>query len=109
MTADPTPRYRDGALLVEVSSTEVTDDGNGSAALTPAEARALMRLRFAPPDDWSPNWYRVFAEPWPWPAPVVAELLVHSLVWVLGAHPNDLRVRTDHAEVVSVLHDAMSA
>jgi hypothetical protein len=89
---------RDGALLVEVSSTEATRDRGGSAALIPAEELALMRLRFAPPDDWSPNWHRVFAEPWPWPAPVVAELLVHALVWVLGAQPGELRVTTDHAE-----------
>ena len=60
-----------------------------------------MRLRFAPPDESSPNWHRAFAEPWPWPAPVVAELLVHALLWVLGARPRDLRVMTDHANTRS--------
>jgi len=94
---------RDGALLVEVSSTEATRDDEGSAALSPAEELALMRLHFAPPDDWSPNWHRVFADPWPWPAPVVAELLMHALMWVLGAQPGELRVTTDHAESVSVV------
>lgn len=105
------PRYaqvladHDGALLVEVSSTEATDDGTQSAALTPAEELELVRLRYLPPDDWSPNWHRVFAEPWPWPAPVVAELLVHSLLWVLGARPDELCVLTGHAEIISVVRD----
>jgi len=94
---------RDGALLVEVSSTDATDDGTHSAALTPAEELELVRLRYRPPDDWSPNWHRVFAEPWPWPAPLVAELLVHSLVWVLGARPAELHVKAGHAEVISVV------
>ncbi len=100
---------RDGALVVEVSSTEATDDGTHSAALTPAEELELGRLRFAPPDDWSPNWYRVFPDPWPWPAPVVAELLVHSLLWVLGTRPDDLHVKTGHAESISVVRDRVGA
>lgn len=96
---------REGALLVEVSSTEATDDGTGSAALTPVEELELARLRFAPPDDWSPNWHRVFAEPWPWPAPVVAELLVRALVFVLGIDPRRLRVEVACARDVSVVRD----
>jgi hypothetical protein len=56
---------RDGALLVEASDTDVTRDERGSAALTPAEELELLRLCFDPPDAWSPNWHRVFAEPWP--------------------------------------------
>lgn len=87
----------DGVLYVEVSSTEATADDQGSAALTPAEELALVRLRFAPPDDCSPNWHRDFAEPWPWPAPVVAELLFHALFLVLGTDPAALHVRVQHA------------
>lgn len=96
---------REGALLVEVSSTEATDDGSSSAALTPLEELDLARLRFAPPDDWSPNWHRVFPEPWPWPAPVVAELMVHALIRVLGLDPRSLRVVTGHACDISVVRD----
>jgi hypothetical protein len=89
---------RDGALLVEASSTEATDDGTASAALTPAEEVELLRLCYDPPDDRSPNWHRVFPDPWPWPAPVVAELLVRTLCVVLGATPDELRVRVEHAQ-----------
>ncbi len=86
----------DGALLVEVSSNEATDDGSGSAALTLDDEARLGRLRFEPPDDLSPNWHRIFVAPWPWPAPVVAELLIRALVDVLDASLTELRTIVGH-------------
>ena len=36
---------------------------------------------------------------------MIAELMVHALVWVLGADPHALRVTTGHACAMSVVHD----
>jgi hypothetical protein len=88
---------RDGALLVETSSNEATDDGHGSAGLDVLDEIELTRLRYLPPDDFSPNWHRVFPDPWPWPAPLVAALLLRTLTDVLGAELGALRVRVAHA------------
>ena len=94
---------RDGALLVEASSNDATDDGRGSANLDALDELELLGLRYQPPDDFSPNWHRVFPDPWPWPAPLAATLLLRTLTNVLGAHLGELRVHVAHAHPVSVV------
>jgi hypothetical protein len=88
---------RDGALLVEASSNEATAHGRDSAGLDPLDELELLRLRYLPPDDFSPNWHRVLPDPWPWPAPLAAALLLRTLTDVLGAAPSELRLRVHHA------------
>lgn len=88
----------DGALLVEVSSIEATDGSSEPAAPTLGDEAQLGRLRFEPPDDFSPNWHRIFVAPWPWPAPVVAELMIRALVDVLDASLADLRTIVGHTK-----------
>lgn len=92
---------REGALLVEASSNEATDDG--LACLDALDELELLGLRYLPPDDFSPNWHRVFPEPWPWPAPLAAALLLRTLTDVLGARLSELRVHVAHAHQVSVV------
>ena len=94
---------RDGALLLEASSNEATDDRHGSAALDALDELELLGLRYLPPDDFSPNWYRVLPDPWPWPAPLAAALLLRTLTDVLGAELGALRVHVAHAHQVSVV------
>ena len=87
---------RDGALLVEASSNAATDEG--LAGLDALDELELIRLSYLPPDDFSPNWHRVFPDPWPWPAPLAAALLLHTLTHVLGAELGALHVHVAHAQ-----------
>jgi hypothetical protein len=71
----------EGALQVETVSRAFL---SGSPdPLTDADEQELRRLGWRPPGEHSPNWHRVFVEPWPWPAPLAAELTGRTL---LGVH-----------------------
>ena len=95
----------DGTLVMEVSP----NDAAKTAVLTAQDEVALLRLGFQPPCNESPNWHRFLAEPWPWPAPVIAELLVRTLVNVFDARPRDLRLTIAHTVAGIPLYHAARA
>jgi hypothetical protein len=72
-----------GALQIEAMSNYHLDPAQDH--LTVADERALARLGWRSPGPHSPNWHRVFPDPWPWPSPVAAELVGRTLLDVFRA------------------------
>lgn len=87
-----------GALYLESVSNESLGPTCASEhGLTAADHARLVRLGWLPPDDDSPNRHRDFREPWPWPASMVAELFVRTLVEVHDVSLDELELTMRHA------------
>ena len=87
-----------GRLAVEsVSNGSLGTTCSAEHGLTADDEARLAWLGWRAPDDQSPNWYREFTEPWPWPASMVAELLVRTLVEVHDVALDELAVTVHHA------------
>ena len=89
---------KNGCLYAESASNDSL--GTTCAAehgLSHADHAHLIRLGWLPPNDDSPNWHRAITEPWPWPASMVAELLVRTLVEVHDIRLDELQITVRHA------------
>jgi hypothetical protein len=70
---------QDRPLWVESVSNRSLAGSSEEGRLSSAEELRMTELGWLPPDERSPNWYRVFDDEWPQPAPLVSELLVRTL------------------------------
>jgi hypothetical protein len=87
-----------GRLSVEsVSNQSLGRSCADEHGLDPADHTHLVRLGWLPPDGHSPNWQRHVSEPWPWPASMVAELVVRTLVEVHRTSLDELAITLGHA------------
>ena len=90
---------RFGAFLVEsVSNESLGAECRRAHGLTDADHGRLARLGWLPPGKASPNWHRTIDPTWSAPSPLVAELLVRTLVEVHRAAPSGLTVTLGHAQ-----------
>ncbi|MBV8952318.1 MAG: hypothetical protein JOZ99_15700 [Actinobacteria bacterium] len=87
-----------GRFVVEsVSNTSLGSECAGEHGLSDADQLRLIRLGWSAPDASSPNWYREVNPSLIAPSPLVAELLVRTLVEVHHAEPSKLGMKLGHA------------
>ncbi len=75
-----------GALQVEARANYETEKNH----LNAADELAMLHLGWRAPSVHSPNWHRVFPDPWPWPSPVATELVVRTLLDIFRAQGTTL-------------------
>ena len=89
----------EGVLVIETVAAQFLTDT--PRPLTPADEAALLRLGWRPPSEHSPNWHRVFVDPWPWPAPLAAEMTARTLLSVHHAYDEVLNISLHPANATS--------
>lgn len=93
---DAEPLFAKLAEVVETVGAEFLT--NSARPLTPADEDELRRLGWRSPSEHSPNWHRVFVDPWPWPAPLAAEMTARTLFAVHHAHDEVLSISAQPAD-----------
>jgi hypothetical protein len=89
---------RKGVFTIEAVSNESL--GEVCAAEHPiidTDHATLIRLGWLPPTEDNPNWHRSIDWEWHYPSPLIAELLVRTLVEVHRATPDELELTVEHA------------
>lgn len=89
---------RFGRFFVEsVSNASLGTECARQHGLSDADHLRLIRLGWSPPDQSSPNWYRRVNMRQISPSPLVAEVLIRTLIEVHRADPSVLTVSVGHA------------
>jgi hypothetical protein len=99
---EPAHRYvqglvGDGLVLESVSNPSLGPACGAEHGLSADDQRALVKMGWTPPDEDSPNWYRVLDCDWHAPAALASEVLVRTLTEVHRARPSDVRLWFGHA------------
>jgi hypothetical protein len=91
---------RHGHFTIEaVSNDSLGEPCAKEHPITDADHATLVRLGWLPPNEDTPNWHRQIDWEFHYPGPLVAELLVRTLVEVHRATPDELELTVAHAHV----------